>query len=180
MKSEGFDQLYVECLRDLYSAERQLIEALPKVAKAASVDELANAVQEHLRETQQQLQRLQQIFDDLEEDPEGKECAAMKGLIEEADEIIEEEEEGPVRDAGLIGAAQKVEHYEIAGYGTARTFARRLGRDHDAELLQQTLDEESATDIKLTELAEGLVNEMAAEEGSDESDTRETAGQRSN
>jgi len=165
MKNKGFEHLYIESLRDLYSAETQLTEALPKVEAAAKTKELQLAVKKHLKETEGQIKRLDKIFQSLKESPQGKECAAMKGLVKEAAELIKEEEAGAVRDAGLIGAAQKVEHYEIAGYGTARTFARLLGHEDHAELLQETLDEESMTDEALTELAETMINDMALNEG---------------
>lgn len=161
MKVTDIEKLYVESLRDLYSAESQLIEALPKVAEAVTSPELKEAVTNHLAETKEHRVRLDQIFDLLEKDSGGHECAAMKGLIEEADELIEEVETPEVLDAALIGAAQKVEHYEIAGYGTARTFATLLGYEDQASLLEQTLDEESICDETLTEIAESTVNEDA-------------------
>ena len=163
MEVKDFDSLYVEGLRDLYSAEKQLIKALPKMAKAATTAKLKTAVEKHLEVTKGQVERLDTIFSDLKESPEGHECKAMKGLIEEGDELMKEVESGPVLDAALIGAAQKVEHYEMAGYGTSRTFAELLGKTKHVKLLQLTLDEEGDTDRELTRLAEGLVNEKAAE-----------------
>lgn len=163
MEVKSLDKLYVDGLRDLYSAEKQLVKALPKIAKAATTTKLKSAVEKHLEVTKGQVDRLEKIFTELDESPEGHECVAMKGLIEEGDELMKEVEPGPVLDAAIIGAAQKVEHYEIAGYGTSRTFAELLGKPKHARLLQQTLDEEGETDKELTRLAEGLVNEKAAE-----------------
>jgi ferritin-like metal-binding protein YciE len=164
MSAKNFQEMYVESLRDLHSAERQLVAALPGVAKAASSPELKQAVETHLEQTKEHVARLDKIFGELGEKGTGHKCKAMEGLIEEGKEIIEEYEEGPVRDAALIGAAQKIEHYEIAGYGTARTFAELLGQPGHLELLQTTLDEEGATDKGLTELAVGVINTDAAEQ----------------
>jgi ferritin-like metal-binding protein YciE len=164
MKLSSLDDLFLEELRDLYDAEKQIVKALPKMVEAASSEDLAAAFEEHLTVTQAQVKRLEQIFTELDEKPGGKKCAAMKGLLEEGKELIEEGEPSAVLDAGLISAAQKVEHYEMAGYGTARTFARLLGHDEAAELLQETLDEEKETDRKLTELAENIVNAEAVTE----------------
>jgi ferritin-like metal-binding protein YciE len=145
-------------LRDLYSAEQQLVEALPKMAKAASSTELKSAFKTHLQETRGQVVRLEKAFQTLGESPEGETCEAMKGLIAEGAEIIDAEGEPDVKDAALIAAAQRVEHYEIAGYGCARAFARRLGRNQIADLLQTTIDEEANADKILTEIAENVVN----------------------
>jgi ferritin-like metal-binding protein YciE len=164
MKLDNLRKLYIEELRDLYSAENQLLKALPKMAKGASSDELRQAFENHLGETEGHVERLETIFEDLDESPKGKTCHAMKGLVEEGSEILEEEGEESVLDAGIIAAAQKVEHYEIASYGTVRTFAELLGEKDAAKLLQQTLDEESAADEKLNELAEGIVNPEALSE----------------
>jgi ferritin-like metal-binding protein YciE len=163
MKQDGFHKLYIEELKDLYSAETQLTKALPKMAKAASSDELRQAMEQHLKETEGHVQRLEKIFEKLERSPRGKRCKGMAGLIEEGNELLKEKDdlEAEVLDAGLIAAAQRVEHYEIAAYGTARTFAQRLGHQEVAQLLQQTLDEEYATDKKLTAIAEGGVNQEA-------------------
>jgi ferritin-like metal-binding protein YciE len=163
MNQDGFYKLYIEELKDLYSAETQLTKALPKMAKAASSDELRQAMEKHLAETEGHVKRLEQIFEKLERSPRGKRCKGMAGLIEEGSELLKEkgEMEAEVLDAGLIAAAQRVEHYEIAAYGTARTFAQRLGHQEAAQLLQQTLDEEYATDRKLTALAEGGINQEA-------------------
>jgi len=156
MKLETLHDLFLNELRDLYSAENQLTKALPKMAKAASSNDLRTAFEQHLRETEMQVQRLEKIFTQLEESPKGKKCKAMAGLIEEGKEMIDEDASAAVKDAGLIAAAQRVEHYEIAGYGTVRTYAELLGFDDVAGLLQQTLDEESACDEKLTELAQNI------------------------
>jgi ferritin-like metal-binding protein YciE len=158
MKLNSLETLYVEELRDLYNAENQLLKALPKMARAASSPELKQAFEEHLDQTQEHVDRLEEIFDKLGQSPKGKKCKAMEGLIEEGSEILEEEGENSVIDAGIIAAAQKVEHYEIASYGTVRAFANMLGEEDAAELLQQTLDEEGETDKRLTELAEEIVN----------------------
>ncbi len=164
MKLESLHDLYVDELKDLYSAENQLLKALPKMAKAASTEELRTAFKEHLEETRGQVQRLERIFEELDARPKGKKCKAMEGLIEEGKEIMSEDIEPNVLDAALIAAAQRVEHYEIASYGCARTYARLLGYDEAAELLQETLDEEAAADKKLTELAESTINVEAAVE----------------
>jgi len=164
MKLDTLEQLYISELRDLYSAENQLVKALPKMAKAASSDELRNAFEKHLEQTKQHVERLEQIFEQLDESPKGKTCRAMKGLVEEGSEILEEDGEDSVLDAALIVAAQKVEHYEIAGYGSVRTFANLLGKDEAAEILQTTLDEESETDENLNRLAENIVNPEALSE----------------
>lgn len=158
MKLESLQTLWIEELRDLYSAENQLLKALPKMAKAASAPELKQAFEDHLEETKGHVERLEEIFQQLDEKPTGKTCKAMKGLIEEGSEILEEKGEKSVLDAGIIAAAQKVEHYEIASYGTVRAFANMLGEEDAAELLQQTLDEEGEADKHLSELAEEIVN----------------------
>jgi ferritin-like metal-binding protein YciE len=177
MKLNSLRKLYLEELRDLYSAETQLVKALPKMAKGASSDELKEAFESHLEQTKEHVERLTEIFERLEEKPTGKTCQAMKGLIEEGSEMLEQEGEESVIDAGLIAAAQRVEHYEIAGYGTVRTFANLLGEEEAAELLQQTLDEEGETDKQLSELAEGIVNEKALTENREEKEVA-TAGSR--
>lgn len=163
MSSGNFTKLYVDQLKDLYSAETQLTAALPKLAKAASTPALQEAFQMHLEETKGHVQRIEQIFETLEGSPKGKKCKAMEGLIEEGAELLKEKNkfEAEVLDAGLIGAAQRVEHYEIAAYGTARTLAQQLGDTAAANLLQQTLDEEYAADQKLTALATGGINAEA-------------------
>ena len=161
MKLDTLEQLYINELRDLYSAENQLLKALPKMAKAASSQELKNAFEKHLDQTKGHVERLEQIFQQLNESPKGKTCHGMKGLIEEGSEILEQDGEESVLDAGIIVAAQKVEHYEIAGYGSVRTFAHLLGQNKAAELLQTTLDEESETNELLTRLAESIINPEA-------------------
>ena len=155
-------ELLVDELKDIYSAENQIIKALPKMAKAASSPELKRAFERHLEETKRQVERLDQIGEALDIKMTGKKCKGMEGLIEEGKEIMSEDLEEDTLDAGLIGAAQKVEHYEIAAYGTARAHANLLGLNKIARLLQQTLDEEGATDKKLTQLAESIINVEAA------------------
>lgn len=161
-KVNSLNDLLVEELQDLLSAENQLLKALPKMAKAASDEELKAGFEQHLEETKGQIERLEKVFELLGEEAKQKKCKAMEGLIAEAQEKIDLQGDEATRDAALIGAAQKVEHYEIAGYGTVRSFAEVLGHDEVAELLQETLDEEAATDEKLTEISESLNH--AAEE----------------
>ena len=155
--------LFLDELRDAYHAEKQLLKALPKMAKAASSPELRRAFERHLEETKRQVERLDQIGEELEVKMTGKKCKGMEGLLAEGRELMEEDLEEDALDAGLIGAAQKVEHYEIAAYGTARTHAEMLGYRRIAKLLQQTLNEEGATDKKLTQLAESVVNYEAVQ-----------------
>ena len=164
MPESDLKELYIDELKDLYSAENQLVKALPKLAKAASSDELREGFEQHLEQTKGHVQRLEQIFEMLGESPKGKTCAGMKGLVEEGQEMIDQDFEGSIKDAGLIGAAQRVEHYEIAGYGTVKAFAQTLGETEHVELLEQTLEEEKETDEKLTELAE-QINSKANSEG---------------
>jgi ferritin-like metal-binding protein YciE len=164
MKLDTLEQLYISELRDLYSAENQLLKALLKMAKAASSNELKDAFVKHLAQTKRHVERLEQIFEQLDESPKGKTCRGMKGLIEEGSEILKEDGEDSVLDAGMIVAAQKVEHYEIASYGSVRTFANLLGKDEAAGLLQSTLDEESETNEILNRLAESIVNPEALRE----------------
>jgi ferritin-like metal-binding protein YciE len=163
MAEQGLRAVYIDQLKDLYSAENQLVKALPKMAKAAGSEELREGIEEHLEQTRGHVQRLEEIFDALDESPKGKTCAGMEGLIKEGKETMEEDFEGPVMDAALIGAAQRVEHYEIGAYGTAREFAQILGESEQVELLEQTLDEEKETDQKLTALAKDI-NRQAAEQ----------------
>jgi len=165
MKLDSLQKLYIEELRDLYNAENQLVKALPKMAKHASHQELKQAFEDHLEQTKEHVERLDEIFKRLDERPTGKTCKGMKGLIEEGSEILEKDGDASVLDAALIGAAQRVEHYEIAGYGTVRTFANMLGENEATELLQQTLDEEGEADKLLTELAESVVNVEAPTAG---------------
>ncbi len=165
MALKSMQDLFVHELQDLYDAEQQIIQALPEMAKAASSQDLQNAFQEHLEVTKQQAQRLERIAQQLGVSPQGKPCKAMAGLIEEGHTVLNEQADPPVLDAALIAAAQRVEHYEIAGYGTARTFAQHLGNQEAAQLLQQTLEEESQTDEKLTRLAEQNINLQAKQAG---------------
>ena len=173
MKSNGLRNLYIDELKDLYSAENQLVKALPKMAKAASSEELRQGFEKHLEQTRGQVQRLEQIFASLEENPKGKKCAGMEGLVKEGSEMIEEDFEGAVMDAGLIGAAQRVEHYEIAAYGTASEFARILGEDEHVSLLEQTLEEEKETDEKLSELASEINSQANEAHGEELEDTED-------
>jgi len=167
MPEQGLKELYIDELKDLYSAENQLVKALPKMAKAASSDELRQGFEQHLEQTKGHVQRLEKIFEALGESPKGRTCKGMQGLIEEGSEATGEDYEGSVMDAALIGAAQRVEHYEIAGYGTVRSMAETLGQDDHVSLLEETLEEEKETDEKLTELAE-QINTQAKESGGEE------------
>jgi ferritin-like metal-binding protein YciE len=164
---ETLHDLYVEKLRDLYSAEGQILKAMPRMIKSASHPELRRAFTDHQKVTERQVTRLERIFKELGEKPTGKKCHGMEGLIEEAKELISEKPEEDVLDAGLLAAAQHVEHYEIAGYGTVRTYAEQLGYEKQAQLLQETLDEEGATDKLLTGIAQRSVN-IDAENGGDD------------
>jgi ferritin-like metal-binding protein YciE len=155
---DSLQDLYVEQLRDLYSAEHQILAALPKMEAAASHPELKTAFRTHLAQTQEQVRRLEQIFESLGERPGGVTCEGMKGLLKEGEKTMREKADSDVLDAALIADAQRVEHYEIAGYGCVKTYARLLGREHEAEVLQQTEDEEGETDQLLTELAETTIN----------------------
>jgi len=156
------DDLLVDQLQDLYDAEQRLVQALPKMADAASDQGLKDAFRSHLRETQNQVTRLEQAFQDLGKSAKAKTCEAMKGLVAEGQEAIDAQGDPSIKDAALIAAAQRVEHYEIAAYGTARTFARRLHKNRVAQLLEQTLAEEKNADQKLTQLAESGINQEAA------------------
>jgi ferritin-like metal-binding protein YciE len=158
---DNLQKLYIEELKDLYSAENQIIEALPHMIAVTSRTELKQAFEMHLNETRYQAQRLEQIFEMLGESPSGKTCKGMQGILKEGSEMMMQNADDAVRDAGLISAAQRVEHYEMAGYGTVRTYAKLLGRDQEEQLLQQTLDEEGDANKKLTNLAEGIVNREA-------------------
>jgi len=158
MRIDTLRDLYIEQLRDLYSAETQLAKALPKMSKAATHPQLQQAFRDHQGQTEQQIQRLEQIFEQLGADPHGEPSKGMKGLIKQGQELIKAEGEPAAIDAGLIAAAQRVEHYEIAGYGCARTYAQQLGDQSSVPLLQQTLDEESSTDARLTDLAWQVIN----------------------
>lgn len=170
-KIEDLNSLLEDELKDIYDAEKQLVKALPKMARAASAEELQSAFREHLEVTQGQVQRLEQVFEKLGAKAKGKPCAGMKGLIQEGQEVMQEDASEQMADLALIGAAQRVEHYEIAAYGTARTFAEKLGQDEVAELLQQTLDEEEEADEKLTEISESLLEQQS--EAGEESEEQE-------
>ena len=159
---DSFETLFLDQIQDLYYAEQRLVEALPKMSDAANNPSLKAAFQQHQRETQNQITRLEQVFQILGSSAKAKTCDAMKGLVSEGQEVISAGGDPAVKDAALIAAAQRVEHYEISGYGTARTFAQRLGRQDAARLLQETLNEEEATDKKLTQLAEQSINPQAA------------------
>ena len=163
-KINNLRDVYIEQLKDLYSAETQLIKALPKMAKAATSPELAQGFEDHLEQTKGHASRLEQIFEKLEEEPTGKKCKAMEGLIKEGAETIAEKANPAAKDAMLIAAAQRVEHYEIAGYGTVKTYADLLGEDEAVKLLAETLQEEVETDEKLTEAAESINVEAEEEE----------------
>ncbi|HKH74034.1 MAG TPA: ferritin-like domain-containing protein [Vicinamibacterales bacterium] len=156
-------EAFVDELRDTYDAEKQLTKALPKMAKAANSPELREAIESHLEETRQQIERLEQVFESLEEKARGKHCDGIAGIIQEAQAIMQEDFDEPTADACLIAAAQRAEHYEMAAYGTLVAWARAMGHDEAADLLQETLDEEKAADEKLNTLAEGGINEQAAE-----------------
>jgi ferritin-like metal-binding protein YciE len=158
MELQSLQDLYIHELKDLYSAEKQIIKALPKMAKAADNDELAAGFKEHLEQTKEHAARLEKILSSHQESTRGPKCKGMEGLLAEGSEMIEEEADPEVRDAGLISAAQRVEHYEMAGYGCARTYAELLGDKEGAEILQQTLSEEEETDLKLTKLATSTIN----------------------
>jgi ferritin-like metal-binding protein YciE len=164
---DSLRELYVEGIKDLYSAENQILKGLPRMIKAASHPQLKKAFTQHEAQTRRQVKRLEQIARELGEKPTGKKCVGMEGLIDEAKELLAEKPEPNVLDAGLISAAQHVEHYEMAGYGTCRTWARLLGYDKQADLLQTTLDEEQATDLLLTEIATSQIN-IDAEEPEEE------------
>ncbi|MEP6686499.1 MAG: ferritin-like domain-containing protein [Verrucomicrobiota bacterium] len=178
---DSLRDLYVDELKDLYNAENQLLKALPKMARKASAPQLRRAFQDHLEQTKGHVERLEGIFKGLGEKASGKTCKAMKGLVEEGAEIIEEDGDESVLDAALIGAAQRVEHYEIAGYGVVRTFASLLGDNKAAAILQRTLNEEGETDKKLTGLAESIINVEASEaqeEGSSKLKGKKSRGRR--
>jgi ferritin-like metal-binding protein YciE len=170
MTKDSLQELYVDELKDLYSAENQLTKALPKMAKAASSEELRQGFEEHLEQTKGHVERLQQIFEMLGEKPTGKKCVGMEGLVKEGAEIMSEDFENEVMDAALISAAQRVEHYEIAGYGTVCAYADLLGESKHVSLLKETLNEEKETDQKLTELSKEI-NVKAQEAGSEREET---------
>lgn len=161
MKLESLEDLYLDELKDLYSAENQLLKALPKMAKAASAPKLSKAFESHIKQTREHVVRLEKIFKTLGSSPKGKKCKAMEGLLAEGQDVMAEDADEAVRDAALIGSAQRVEHYEMAGYGCVRTYARLLGHNDAAKLLQKTLDEEGSVDKALTKLAETTINKGA-------------------
>jgi len=165
MEHQALKELYIDELKDIYNAENQLVKALPKMAKAANSEELRTGFEEHLDQTRGHVQRLEQIFKELGEKPSGKKCKAMEGLVAEGAETMGQDYEDDVMDAALIAAAQRVEHYEIAAYGTVRTYAELLGEDTAVQLLEQTLEEEKETDQKLTDMA-GEINVRAMGEDS--------------
>src|ERR1700688_1436049 len=172
MEHQALKELYINELKDIYNAENQLVKALPKMAKAANSEELRTGFEEHLEQTRGHVQRLEQIFKELGEKPSGKKCKGMEGLVAEGQEMMGEDFEDDVMDAALISAAQRVEHYEIAAYGTVRTYAELLGEDTAAQLLEQTLEEEKETDQKLTDMA-SEINVRAMGEGSEEGTSEE-------
>ena len=167
MEHQALKELYIDELKDIYNAENQLVKALPKMAKAATSDELRTGFEEHLEQTRGHVQRLEQIFKELGAKPSGKKCKGMEGLVAEGQEMMGEDFEDDVMDAALISAAQRVEHYEIAAYGTVRTYAELLGEDTAMQLLEQTLEEEKETDQKLTDMA-SEINVKAMGQGSAE------------
>ena len=177
MEHQALKELYIDELKDIYNAENQLVKALPKMAKAANSGELRTGFEEHLEQTRGHVQRLEQIFKELGEKPSGKKCKGMEGLVAEGQEMMGEDFEDDVMDAALISAPQRVEHYEIAAYGTVRTYAELLGEDTAVQLLEQTLEEEKETDQKLTDMA-SEINVKAlgegSEEGSEEDEEEET------
>jgi ferritin-like metal-binding protein YciE len=171
MQKDSLRELYVNELKDLYNAETQLVKALPKMAKASSNAELRRGFEEHLRQTSEHVSRLEQIFEMLGEKASGKKCLGMEGLVKEGAETMSEDYEDALMDAAIIGAAQRVEHYEIAGYGTVRAFAELLGENEHVSLLEQTLEEEKQTDEKLTQLAEQINSEAGQGEAAEEEGT---------
>jgi ferritin-like metal-binding protein YciE len=185
MAKDSLRELYVDELKDLYSAENQLVKALPKMAKASSSDELRQAFEEHLQQTNEHVARLEQIFEMLGEKPTGKKCLGMEGLVKEGSETMDEDYGEAVMDSAIIGAAQRVEHYEIAGYGTVRAFAELLGEDEHVSLIEQTLEEEEQADEKLSELAQQINSqageggdELAEEEEDEEAESETATGSR--
>jgi ferritin-like metal-binding protein YciE len=171
MKETNFEELFQHELEDIYDAEKQIIQALPKMAAAASSEELRAAFNDHLEVTRQQVKRLEKVFQKIGARPGGKTCEGMQGLLREGEKIVQEMPRSSVLDAGLIAAAQKVEHYEISSYGTARSMAEMLGKEDAAELLEETLEEEKETDENLTEIAESIMSGEAA--GEDEEEVEE-------
>jgi ferritin-like metal-binding protein YciE len=173
MEESTLMKLFEEELKDIYWAEKALTKAIPKMIKKATSEELIEALESHLEETENQVKRVERVFESIEKKPVAKKCEAMDGLIKEAEEIMKEAEEGAMRDAGIISAAQKVEHYEIASYGTLRTFAQTLGLNEAVTLLEEILDEEKNADEKLTQIAESTINIQAAMEEEDAEEEEE-------
>lgn len=176
---QSLNELFVETLKDVYYAEKAILKALPKMTKKASSKELATAFEQHLEETEGQVERLEQIFEMLGKAPRGKRCPAIDGLTEEASEIMQEAEDDTVRDAGILAAAQAVEHYEISRYGTLAAWADKLGMEDAAKLLRETLEEEKSTDERLSELALSEINVEAASHGEEETDDEMSEQKRS-
>ena len=165
MKVNSLKQLYVEELRDVYDAENQIVKALPKIIKAASTPKLREAIEAHLQQTKGHVQRLEEIFKALGEPAKARKCDGLRGILDEGEKTISEGEQGPVLDAGLIAGAQRVEHYEMAAYGSLKTWAAELGESQAVQLLEETLNEEKEADKKLTEIAKGSVNAEASRAG---------------
>jgi ferritin-like metal-binding protein YciE len=176
---ESLNDLLQDELKDIYDAEKQLTKALPKLAKKAASEELRQAFEEHLQQTEQHIERLEQVFEQLELPARGKTCEGMKGLLREGQEMMQDAEDDATRDALMIASAQKVEHYEIASYGSARTWANLLGKTEVASLLEETLEEEKETDQRLTSIAESMVNPEAAQGGQEEEEEEEPSRGRS-
>ena len=178
MPVESLHELFLEELRDMYDGEKRILKALPKMAKAATAEDLQEAFTSHREETERQVERLEQVFELLQERPRGKKCDGIMGILEEGNNMIQQLDEGPVLDAALIAGAQKVEHYEIASYGTLAYFAELMGNEEAKQLLGETLDEEKATDEKLNEIAKSEVNREAltAEQDEDQGDSEATGG----
>jgi ferritin-like metal-binding protein YciE len=178
MEESKLMKLFEDELKDIYWAEKALTKALPKMAKNATNEELIAALENHLEETEGQIEKLEQVFESIGKKPQAKKCDAMAGLVKEGEEIMKESDKGAMRDAGIISAGQKVEHYEIATYGTLRTFAKTLGLNDAAGLLQEILDQEKAADVKLTEVAEATINIQAAQEDEEESAPKKKAAKK--
>jgi len=176
MKDNTLRELFIDELRDLYDAENRLVKALPKMAKATNSDELRSGIEHHLEQTKEHVERLKQVFEQLDEKASAKKCAGMVGILQEGEEMLGEDYEGALMDAAIISAAQRVEHYEIAAYGCVHSWAQELGEEDAADLLEKTLNEEKETDAKLTELSEQInasANEGAEEEGEEEEEETE-------
>jgi ferritin-like metal-binding protein YciE len=179
MKENTLRELFVDELRDLYDAENRLVKALPKLAKAATMDELREGFETHLEQTKEHVERIKQIMTSLDEKPTGKKCPGMMGILQEGDEMMEEDFEGSVMDAALIASAQRAEHYEIAAYGCVYSWAKELGEEEAAQLLEKTLNEEKETDAKLTELAEQVNSSANSQEEEEESGEESEEGEES-